>query len=165
MKSDQVLYATKGNTEAARFLELITSVLHFWDDLVDKDKPIPDDYIHLSMWQALVELPRNRFYQLNFSELNPILCTAIQNWLTANKIEATGTREDRHISFIIRSSYCDLVIHTATLCGGFEHGRDVAERVRTFWHDERFEGYLLNLAKQSDDASEIRRGTYGLQSV
>lgn len=156
MNAEQLVFATKGNADAARFLELITSVLHFWDDLIDRDHALTDEQINRAMWLALVELPRNAFYLVNFAALNPMLVVAIQNWHVANALEATESRDDKHIAFIIRSSYCDLVILTATLCGGQEHGQAVAQQVRKFWHDETFEGYLSNLSKQFEDAKLLK---------
>jgi hypothetical protein len=155
--AEMVLKATAGNQDAACFLETIVNVLHFWDDLIDRDKPLTDEHINKSMWLALVTLPRNRFYQSNFSELNPILCIAIQNWIVANRFENTGSDHEKTIAFIIRSSYVDLVIHTATLCGGFEHGQQIALEARSLWHDEKLSGYLENLDKQFNDARELEK--------
>jgi hypothetical protein len=157
--AEMVLKATAGNQEAARFLETIVGILHFWDDLVDKDKLVTDEDINRSMWLALVDLPRNRFYQANFSELNPVLCIAIQNWIVANRFENEGGQHEKTIAFIIRSSYVDLVIHTATLCGGFDHGQKIAIEARSLWHDEKLDGYLVNLDKQFNDARELKGRT------
>lgn len=147
------LKAANGNKDAAAFLELIVDILHFWDDLIDKDNEITDEYIHKAMWKALVDLPRNAFYSRNFSELNPVLVVAISNWIAANDMEAAGQESDLDIAFIIRSSYVDLITHTATLCGGFEHGRNVALEVRRKTHSEGSQGYRDNLAKQMRDAA------------
>jgi hypothetical protein len=152
-----VLRATCGNQAAAAFLETITTVLHFWDDLVDKDKPLPDSHINKCMWMVLVELPRNPFYRANFEDLNPVLVIAIQNWLAANVMEAGDSGSDKQIAFITRSSYVDIVIQTATICGGFEFGQGIALEARRLWHGEGFDGYLANLQKQFTDA-EIMKG-------
>lgn len=135
-----------GNESAAHFLDLITNILHLWDDLQDKDKPITAEDINLAFWNALIELPRNAFYRQNFAELNPILAVAIQNWHAANEMEATESADDKQIAFIVRSSYVDLVIQSARICGGYEWARKVTTEIRRFWHGETFAGYLKNLA-------------------
>lgn len=156
--AEQVALATRGNTDAIAFLNILTSVLHFFDDVADKDKPLTNADVQAACWSALVELPRNRFYQQFFNELNPVLAVAIQNWSVANTFEASGTDEELNIAFIVRSSYSDLVIHVANLCGGYSHGQDVAHRVRRQWHSETLEGYKANL-KQQFEAAQAARGT------
>lgn len=151
---------SKGNREAADFILLIGDIAHFWDDLIDKDKPIDDAAINYFMWQILIELPRNRFYAANFAELNPILAISIHNWMAANSMEdhSDGPDErDLEISFIIRSSYCDLITQTAIICGGFEWGLQMAPQIRRACHKESFEGYRQNLLKQRVDADKLRK--------
>lgn len=153
---EALLYAAHGNQDAAAFLSLICSVLHFFDDVADQDQKLSNRDVETACWAALVELPRNRFYQQFFNELNPILATAIQNWSVANTFEADGSDDKLQIAFICRSDYSDLVIHVANLCGGFAHGNDVAHRVREIWHSENMEGYKANLKKQFEDAKTMR---------
>ena len=151
------LEAVKGNQSAYEFICLITSILHVWDDLIDKDKTLTNDQINECFWRMLVTLPRNQFYASNFQILNPTLMMAIQNWMTANRLEDEHliSPSDTHtleIAFIIRSTYCELIIQSALICGGYEWSQDVSYRVRRMWHDETLHGYTLNLYKQQDDA-------------
>lgn len=142
--------ACRGDSAAAEFLKIMFDVLHFYDDLIDKDHPIADQYVHESMWLVLVSLPRNKFYSAHFAELNPLVCTAIVNWRVANQIERSGASAQLPIAFIIRSSYIDLLIHTATLVGGAEWGVQVAAQARAVWHDEGLDGYQANLIKEKE---------------
>lgn len=154
------LEAVKGDLEALAFLQLITSILHSWDDLIDKDKRLTDAQINECFWQALVVLPRNKFYAKYFAELNPILISAILNWITANQLEDDylfhGDTMASEIAFIIRSTYCELVIQSAMLIGGFEWGQTISFQVRKLWHNERLAGYQDNLRKQHEDAAELK---------
>lgn len=153
---ERTLELTRGNEDAADFLDLIVRILHLWDDLIDQDKEVSADAINRSFWAMLITLPRNRFYMQNFGELNTILAVAIQNWHAANEMEASPDDLDKEIAFITRSSYIDVVIHVATICGGAEWGRKMAIEVRREAHKETFAGYLTNLQKQFADAKRSK---------
>lgn len=137
----------KGNKEAVSFLRIIVAVLHFWDDLIDRDKELSDDTINLMMWSALVDLPRNTFYGQNFVALNGLLMNAILNWQVATRFE----REEANleIAFIIRSCYIDLATLTALLCGGKAHVEDILPELRVAWHAEGLDGYRKNLTAEA----------------
>jgi hypothetical protein len=132
----------KGNTDAVRFLEDITEILHLWDDLVDRDKAVSDEAINQGMWKALIDLPRNPFYAANFTSLNILLVAAIVNWEVATKMERNPVgADDLNIAFIIRSSYIDLVLGVAVILGGRVHAAEMMLTIRRMWHDEGFMGY------------------------
>lgn len=154
--ADEALgYALQGHANAMAFCTVLFHVLHVWDDLEDRDKPISRDELDRAMYAALVVLPGNPFYQAHFRELNLLLEVAIQNWHAANEMERRGSEQDKHIAFITRSSYCDLAIACARLVGGYEWARRVTPMLRRFWHAEGFEGYLQNLEKQFATEKEL----------
>lgn len=148
-------FALKGNQEAIAFATVMCGILHLWDDLEDRDKRIAREDINRAMYAALVVLPRNTFYQQHFEELNAMVSAAILSWHTANWFEREGTEEDRHVSFVIRSDYCHIVLTAARLVGGYEWARSIAPAMRRFWHSEGFAGYLKNLAQQFAKEKEL----------
>jgi hypothetical protein len=158
MTNDELLeYAVCGNKTAFDFISLLFDIFHFYDDVADKDKPLSQDDVCKSLWDTLIILPRNQFYANNFIEFTPLIAIAIQNWGIANKLEAFPQDDFKlQIAYIIRSNYLDILIKAATLCGGFEHGMDVAYKARLLWHDETFDGYKENLQKQFTDAEKLR---------
>ena len=160
LSQEYLAFACKGDASAMQFLELITTVLHFWDDLVDQDHVLSQDTINAVMWKVLVDLPRNKFYANNFFGLNTLLINSIGNWKLATKVEQSGdaTQDELAMAFIIRSSYCDLVVHTALLCGGQQHADACAEHVRRVFHSEGLEGYKSALITE-------REARDGLQSL
>lgn len=155
-RRDLIAHICRGDVDAALFLDAMVDVLHFWDDLVDRDHVLRASDINLRMWQAMVLLPRNAFYRAHFADLNPVLAGAIQNWMAANRIEADGRPEEMPVSFIIRSSYIDLFVQVALLVGGYEWAQEVSVAVRRNCHRETLAGYLRNLAKQSSDALALK---------
>jgi hypothetical protein len=145
----QVILVCRGNGQAIAFLDDITTILHLWDDLVDKNKALPDKEINSGMWKALIDLPRNQFYAANFVTLNTLLMNAILNWECATEMERSPQdATDEVIAFIIRSCYLDLVTMTALLCGGADHARAMLPTIRRIWHDEGLDGYRKNLAEE-----------------
>jgi hypothetical protein len=150
-----VLQAVCGNHDAADFCITTYSIMHCWDDLIDKDKPVDPEAINLAFWQVLVVLPRNRFYQRHFDCLNPLFMTMIQNWHAANAMEKNGTDADLEIAFIIRSGCVDLLIQAATLVGGYSHAREVTPLIHRIAHSDGLAGFKANLAKQFADAAEL----------
>jgi hypothetical protein len=158
-EQQQLLYqAVRGHPEAAEFCITLVEVLHTWDDLIDRDKPVSSEQINSAMWKALVEIPRNPFYQAHFHDLIPCLTTAILNWHAANLMEATESEADKEIAFTLRSSYADVVEQAAHLCGGYEWARQVIPLIRREFHREGYAGYRANLTKQFDLAAQAAAG-------
>jgi hypothetical protein len=151
-----ISWAVCGDADAAAFCMMVCSIAQLWDDLIDKDKPIDPEHINRGFWIALVELPRNRFYQRHFEDLNPLWMVTIQNWHAANYMEAGGTEAELEIAFIIRSACADIVIQAALLVGGYEWARKVTPTIHRISHAEGLDGYKANLAKQFADAAFLK---------
>lgn len=141
-------YVLKGHKDAVAFLSVLFHVFHVWDDLIDKDKPLHDDQISDAFFMALVVLPRNRFYQDHFAELNALVDSAITNWRAANSMERTESDDDKRIAFITRSNYCNVAITAARIVGGHQWAVEVAPLMRRYWHREGYDQYLKNLAAE-----------------
>lgn len=145
----KTLELMKGNRAAADFIELIVDVLHFWDDLIDRDKPLPDELINRVMLDALITLPRNPFYRANFDPLNTVLMNSITNWHVATKLERSGDEYRERIAYILRSSYVDMISTAALIVGGPSYATEVAEQIRLYAHSETWGGYLVNLRNET----------------
>ena len=151
MEAQIVEEAVQGDPEALGFLRAMARVLHFFDDCMDRDKPISDAAIEESLWLSLVTLPRNAFYRKHFESLNPILVTAIVNWRIANDLERQRkpTKNDLTIAFIIRSTYVDLVTMSATIIAGADWAVAHGPAIRRWAHKETLIGYIDNLAAET----------------
>jgi hypothetical protein len=102
---------------------------HFWDDLVDGDVPRTVEDIEAALRKQWVDIPGNRFFQVNEVVLRPMLARVALLWLDSNKLEK-GDENDKFIAFNIR---CDLVkvIHTMIILVG---GPNWAQEVGVdFW--------------------------------
>lgn len=139
------LHAFVPNDSAVDFLDGMIGVAHLWDDLIDRDKPVTDGAINQAFWFMLVDLPRNEFYREHFNALNPIVMVSFMNWQASNVMERAGTNDDKHISFILRSAYVDLVTQCAFIVGGADWAAKMVPQIRRFAHCEGFDKYLVNL--------------------
>lgn len=146
-EQNRTLALMRGNESAAQFIEIMVEILHFWDDLIDKDRAIDDATVNDRMFKALVTLPRNQFYAQNFATLSVILVNAITNWHIANKFEREGMQDlyRQRIAYILRSSYVDIVTACAGIIGGMDYAIEVGEAIRLHAHKETFDGYQANL--------------------
>lgn len=128
-----------GRNDAFNLCVAWLDLVAFYDDLIDKDQPLTDEDIHHGMWCALVSMPRNPFYRQFFDVLNPLVMNSIANWRVANRMEAVPER--LNISFIIRSSYADLVQMCALLMFGQPSAELAGIEMRKLVHSEDFDEY------------------------
>ena len=142
------LRMVRGNRAAYDFLTTMFEVLHFWDDLIDGDREVPAEEINRSMWNVLVTIPENLFFHQNFSQLMPLLKTAIWNWQAANVMERSGDDLDKRIAFILRSTYVDMVSMCAYIVGGRDWAHEVALEARRQTSNEGWEAYLEALTQE-----------------
>ena len=142
------LRMVRGNRAAYDFLTTMFEVLHFWDDLIDRDREVPPEEVNRSMWNVLVTIPENIFFQQNFSQLMPLLKTAIWNWQAANEMERSGDELDKRIAFVLRSTYVDMVSMCAYIVGGRDWAHEVALEARRQTSNEGWEAYLEALTQE-----------------
>ena len=145
-RQELILLAVNNNKEAADFYLSIFDALHFWDDLIDKDKPLDDSEVNNMMCNLLLKLPCNAFLRKNEALLMPILVNSIKNWQIANELERNPKDEnDLAIAFILRSSYIDLLTSCLHLFFSPEKQIEIGCEIRRFTSSEGFDGYLKNL--------------------
>jgi hypothetical protein len=127
----------KGHREAVGMVLMIHDIVELWDDLIDRDKePSPDD-INRVFRAALIELPRNGFYQDNFAALNTLIESAIFDWHTANKFEKAGANLET--AFGLRCTIQSVTVISARIVGGEEWAQQVNNEIRSL--GETFSAY------------------------
>lgn len=140
-----VHYSLKGHQPAIDYFMLVRDVLHFWDDLIDRDRPLRDTDINAAMFKVLVLLPQNSFYAEFKDSLTPVLVNAIANWQAANQFERGDDPDQLELAFVIRSDYANILIHCAYLVGGYFWMNEVTPLIRSLWTSENFQAYRENL--------------------
>jgi len=147
---DRIRFALHGHEPAVRFFLLLRDTLHFWDDLIDRDRVITPEHINISMFNALIELPSNPFYRQFQDQLQPVLVNAFANWHAANKFESEQNLKNLEVAFVIRSDYANILIQCAYIVGGYEWMTKMTPFIRSTWTDEDFKTYVLNLQAERD---------------
>lgn len=125
---DKLLEFVRGDREAFAFLMDVHEIVEVWDDLIDKDKPVSDAVLNGTFYRALITLPRNGFYQRNFSLLNPVFEAAIMDWWTASRFESN--REELETAYTLRCGFYMLTVMSARIIGGLEWAKEVGAEVR-----------------------------------
>ena len=142
-ESELLSFWLKENPAAIELAQCWIAISQTWDDLYDGDKPVSKDQINSMMAMALIDIPKNPFFQQHCFELLPMVEHCLMTWLDANTLEATGDERDLQVSYIIRSTMTDLIIHMAGMVGGKLWRRKAALAIRkAIYHDnESFEDY------------------------
>lgn len=105
--------------DACDWLVDLWSVIQLFDDVADGDAIDRDD-LDVAIWNALVALPANSFFQENSPILLPLMGVAILKWKASDTVERDGRA--CATSFVWRAGYYDLVLAAVQI----EHGPDVA---------------------------------------
>ena len=145
-----LLYAYQGNTDAVNLVLAIAEISHIWDDLVDRDKPVSDAQINRAFSIALLELPKNPFYQAHCLDLLPVMTTGTLNWLTANEYEKQQDKEAHALAHVLRYGIADLALFIAYLIGGQEWAQQVAPELRRRSQRDTLENYLSEVRRKHE---------------
>lgn len=135
-----------GDRQASAFVHTLFDIVHTWDDLIDGDIPVTAAAVSKAFRDAIVVLPNLPFYAQNYASLHPLLDAAILDWMTANTMESGG--EAGSVSFVIRSSYVQILLRAAQIVGGFDHAAAIAPRVRNLIHSEGLGAYMASLGRE-----------------
>ncbi|HNR51814.1 MAG TPA: hypothetical protein PKI80_09545 [Deltaproteobacteria bacterium] len=143
-----------GNGDAIRMANELFFISQVWDDLVDKDKPVDAATINRMMWVALVDLPLNPFYQLNFCALHPIIRASIIDWMVATDFENKIGLEDElpvdpSVPYVLRDSISAILCHMAYLVGGYDWMVQVSPEIRAWVHDEAMTDYVRKIVDRN----------------
>jgi hypothetical protein len=119
-------------------------LLDFWnviqglDDWRDND-PVEDKEKERVIYQVMVELPQNPFFQAQSHNLLPITSNLILRWIGANKLE--DNKEHLHKAYMWRAAYYDLILEVVRLVHGFEGAANASDYVAKLY-GETFEDYV-----------------------
>lgn len=139
-----------GNSDAVDCFLAIGRLAEVWDDLIDGDKPVPDDAIHGAFITALFDLPSNPFYNEHQAHLRPLMMAGINAWLDANALQHEPSPWADVWAYALRDWYMELFAAIALIVGGFDHMRAVSLEARRFFQAESYTDYLAKL----EDAQE-----------
>jgi hypothetical protein len=140
---NDLVVAMRQNHNAVAFLDDLLRVLHLWDDLYDQDKTLSPGEISSAFRLALVDIPRNPFYETFRQELVPLIMNVILQWQDANALETGPERTDHdlHMAYMLRAGYYQIVNYCAYLVGGPLWAESIGPRLRRLY-GEKLEAYM-----------------------
>jgi hypothetical protein len=116
-------------------------LLHTWDDLVDRDKPVAENEINNAFLICLVYLQANPFYRSIQEQIWPMWLTVVSAYETANKFERDKDEHGLEIAHNLRYAAGHIVAYAVQVCVGHEKAR---EYMPALWKNvvfERFDEY------------------------
>lgn len=130
-----------GNEHALQIFRAFVDLLHIWDDLVDKDKPVPEELINKAFLICLVYLPANPFYRSIQNEILPMWLTVVSAYETANFFEKNKDAHGIEIAHGLRYAAGNIMAYAMHVCVGPEKAREyLPEMWKTIFY-ERFDDY------------------------
>lgn len=127
--------------DAVEWLMALWQVIQMFDDLADGDEPDRDE-IDTALWNALVGMPANSFYQRNCAVLLPLMSVALLKWKASDEVERQG--EACATSFVWRAGYYDLVLAVVQLVHGTQAAMEIGGSVLKMY-GESLEDYMKEM--------------------
>lgn len=131
--------------DALAFLRTLNTAVNVWDDLIDRDAPCGEDRIHAGFLAAMVEIPRNPFYQRHQQELQPCIEAAICDWIASIDMQRDPNPEMRGRAHVLRFSGLAVWLMCARICGGMQAGIDAALALRRAIPNETLPDFLREI--------------------
>ena len=128
-----------GNKDAVNFINMLFDAVELWDDLIDKDNEISDDFINRGFAELMFGLPASDWFAAHRTFYVPLLLTSINGFLDANEMCKSDQPHHRNLAFHIRNFGIEVILATVFLVGGFGQLREVSREVREFFAFESFE--------------------------
>jgi hypothetical protein len=130
-----------GNKDALNMYHLMIDLLHTWDDLVDKDKDVPESHINHAFLCCLVYLQANPFYRSIQDQVLPMWITVVSSYETANQFERNKDEHGLEISHGLRYAAGHIVAYAVHVCVGPEKAKEVLPELWKSVFFERYEDY------------------------
>lgn len=131
-----------GNADAKRLYEEMCLVAHVWDDVVDKDKDVPEWRANAAFEAALISIPCNPFYRQHEALLRPMMVAGCWGYRTANRMERSGDAHQIEIAHGLRYA----IAHVGAAIVNLTNTRERAdELLPDFWKSmipERIDAYI-----------------------
>jgi hypothetical protein len=123
---------------AVDWLMMLWGAIQLFDDVADGDD-VDRRNLNAAIWNTLVAMPQNQFFQNNSAVLSPLMGAAILKWQASDTAERNGSADEK--SFMWRAGYYDLVLMAVQLCHGADAAAQNAHHVMALY-GESFENYL-----------------------
>lgn len=130
-----------GNQDALSLYRMFVDLSHTWDDLVDKDRDVPEDEINNAFMIALVYMQTNMFYRRIQDQVLPMWLSVLSAYEVANRFEKDKDEHGIEIAHMLRYATGHIVSYMVYVCVGRDKAKEIMPEV---WKDvvyERFDDY------------------------
>ena len=126
---------TKGDKDAARLLMQFCELARKVDDLVDEsgDK---QDRISTILELSLVHVAGNPFFQRFHSMMSSAVFEMITYWRLGDSFKKSDDEKKQMFGFVYRESTDRLAVIIASIIGGSDHAKNVAEELYAMTHGQ-----------------------------
>jgi len=127
--------------DARDWLLALFNVIQVFDDMADGDFP-DRDKLDVAIFDSLVNMPANPFFQEQCHILLPLLSSAILKWKASDTMEREGQADA--VSFTWRAGYYEIVLAVVAICHGQEVAMNVCHDVMKLY-GEKYETYMQEM--------------------
>jgi hypothetical protein len=140
MKQELIIHFSNLNLplDTQRWLTDFWDVIQGLDDWRDNDAVDPAEKEKV-IYQVMVSLPSNPFFQRHAQHLLPIMSNLVLKWIAANRLE--DNKEELNKAYMWRAAYYDLVLEVVSLVHGYENAAMASQYVAKMY-GESFEDYV-----------------------
>ena len=130
-----------GNEDALNLFRMFVDLSHTWDDLIDKDKDIPDVEVNNAFLICLVYMQANPFYRSIQEQVWPMWLTVVSAYDTANTYERNKDAHGIEIAHGLRYAAGHIIAYMVHVCVGPEKAKEFLPEVWKHVIVERFDEY------------------------
>lgn len=123
---------------ATEWLLMLWQAIQVFDDVADGDT-VDRSELNATIWNTLVGMHQNAFWQANAASLAPVVGVAILKWQASDTAERSGSADAK--SYAWRAGYYDVVLLAVQLCHGAEAATKVAHHVMSLY-GEKLQDYM-----------------------
>lgn len=123
---------------AVEWLLMLWNAIQVFDDVADGD-PVEREDLNATIWNTLVGMNQNTFWQANSHTLAPVVASMILKWQASDQAERAGKADAR--SFVWRAGYYDVVLMVVAVCHGTQRAIESAQQVMELY-GETLEDYM-----------------------
>lgn len=123
---------------AVEWLLMLWGAIQVFDDVADGDHVERED-LNATIWNTLVGMSQNTFWQANSHTLAPVVASMILKWQASDQAERAGKADAR--SFVWRAGYYDVVLMVVAVCHGTQRATQAAQQVMELY-GETLEDYM-----------------------
>lgn len=124
--------------DAVDWLIQLYQVTQFFDDVADGGEVQRSD-LNAALWNVLVSMPRNPFFQTHASDLTPMVAAQILKWQASDRAERKGAADEK--SYMWRAGYYEIVLLVVALAHGHEAATNAADAILRIY-GEKFDDYM-----------------------